>query len=241
MLEFKLDDWKVLKNIFININEIIDEVVIQYDSDGLRFNAIDRSHICFFKCNISNDFFDEYDNSEPSLLFIGLDELVNVLKRGNSKDSLLFKAENNEIKIIFENDNVRTFSITEIDMDDNTREPPNLDYSVNFKCSFDFIKNALKDADLYSDRLKFTCIDNVLILSCDGMNGDYTNKFILDEYVSVNCSASYSVSWLSKIFNSKLNSNNIRINMGDDFPMLIEMVIDNMELSYLLAPRLSEE
>lgn len=241
MLEFKLDDWKVFKNLFININEIIDEIVIQYDNDGLRFNAIDRSHICFFRCNINKDFFNEYEVSEPSLIFIGLDDLVNVLKRGNSKDSLRFKSENNEFKVTFENNNSRTFSITELDMNDNTREPPNLDYSINFICDFDFLKNTLKDAELYSDKLKFVCVDDLLMLTCEGMNGKYVGKFPLTNYEGNNCSASYSVSWLSKITNSKLGSNDLRINMGDDFPMLIEIIFDNVELNYILAPRLAEE
>lgn len=240
ILNFKLNDWSVLKNIFININEIIDEIIIECNQNGLKFKGIDRGHICFFEGEISNELFDEYSIDELLYLYLDLHELVKILKRGNNKDVLIFQADFEVINIIFTNKNSRTFSQTQIDMDDNMRDFPQLEYSVNFKCDFDSIKNSLKDADLYSDRLTFTCKDEKLFLSCDGANGNYKNECDLNIDKNDCCSATYSVDWLSKIFNNKLGSNDFKINMGDDYPMLVEMDFDFIKMNYLLAPRLGE-
>ena len=61
MLEFKLDDWSVIKNIFSNINKIIDEIIVECTDDGLNFIGIDRGHVCYFEGIISKDLFDYYE------------------------------------------------------------------------------------------------------------------------------------------------------------------------------------
>jgi len=237
ILQFKLEDWSVLKNIFTNINEIIDEIVIECNPEGLKFNALDRSHICFFACKIPKASFDEYEINNLMSLYIDLNELVKVLKRGNKKDCLLFKADNSTFDIVFKNENTRTFSITQIDIDDNSREIPNMNFTVEFEFDFDSINNSLKDADLYSDRLKFTCADNWLVLSCEGSFGKYKNEFQLNESIG-NCSATYGIDWLMKIFNTKLSSDNLKIKMGNEYPMLVEIETNNIVVNYLLAPRI---
>ena len=241
MLNFKLEDWSILKNIFININEIIDEIVIQCDENGLKFNALDRSHICFFECNMSKDLFDEYGIDDVLYLSIDLNELVKVLKRGKGKDNLYLKANNEVIDITFKNKNNRTFSITQIDIDDNSRDMPNMEFSVEFECEFETIKNTLQDAELYSDRLKFHCSNDKLILTCDGSFGKYKNECLLNESVDGDYASAYGINYLFKIFNTKINSNNLKIHMGDEYPMLVEMSSDYVKMNYLLAPRIEQE
>ena len=241
MLEFKLESWSVFKNIFTNINEIIDEVVVECTFDGLKFKGIDRGHICFFEGSISKELFDEYNISDVLLLYLDLNELVKIFKRGNNKNNLVFIADNEVIKIIYENKNNRTFSITQLDtMNDEVRELPTLDFPVTINCDFDTIKNSLKDANIYSERLSFICEDNYLILSCNGTNGNYKNEIILDETVNNSVSSTFSLDWLSKIFNNKLNPN-FEINMGNDYPMLIKTELEHITMKYLIAPRLEND
>ena len=240
ILKFKLDDWSVLKNIFANINEIIDEVAIECTDENLKFRGIDRSHICFFEGKISSGLFDEYLLEKPLYLYIDLVEFVKVLKRGKNKEVMVFEADNEVIKINFKDKNNRIFSITQIDMEENMRNLPELDYSTDFECDFDSIKNSLVDADLYSEVLMITCEDDLLTLSCESGFGSYKNECPLDENVNGSYSSNYSIKWLSKIFNNKLSSDNFRIHMGDDYPMLIEFKSDNIQIDYLLAPRLEQ-
>jgi len=237
ILEFKLDDWTILKNIFTNINEIIDELVIECNPEGLKFNALDRSHICFFGCKISKKVFDEYFIDNILYLYIDVNEFVKVLKRGKKSDNLKFKANSSTFDLIFENTNTRKFSITQIDMSDNSRELPNMDFNIMFEFDFDSINNSIKDAELYSDRLTFTCDDNNLILSCEGSFGNYHNNYLLDN-IEGNGSATYSIDWLQKMFNTKLSSEKFKIKMGNDYPMLIQIEENGINLNYLLAPRI---
>lgn len=241
ILEFKLKKWSILKNIFTNITEIIDEIVIECNPEGLKFNALDRSHICFFNCVFPKKSFDEYYIDEILYLYIDLEELVQILKRGKSKDELIFKGNVSTYEIIFKNKNTRKFVITQIDMTDNSRDMPPMNFSVDFNLDYEFINDCLKDVDLFSDTLTITCDDETLRLSSNGVNGQiYTNEYQLDEYVG-SCSASYTVSWLLRIFNTKLSSNELNIKMGDDYPILIEIEENGISVKYLLAPRLGQD
>lgn len=237
ILQFKLEDWSIFKDIFTSINEIIDEIVIECTPEGLDFTALDRSHICFFECNIPKKSFDEYSIDRLMSLYIDVKDVVDVLKRGKKKDKLIFKADKSTFDIIFKNKNTRTFSITQIDMDYVSRDMPKLEYDVSFEFDYDFIKDCIEDAKLYSHVLSFQFIDDILILYCEGSFGKYKNEFQLDEYIG-NCNASYGVDWLLKIFKNKLSSDKLKINMGDEYPMLVEIKENDIRVKYLLAPRI---
>ncbi len=236
MLEFKLDDWSVIKNIFSNINKIIDEIIVECTYDGLNFIGIDRGHVCYFEGIISKDLFDYYELEKGMLLYIDLEEFVRVLKRGKNKDNLVFEADDEQYIVYFKNKNTRKFSITQLNDVMNSRKPPVLDYSTKFNFEYDSLKDTLKDAELYSDRLAIIREDDVVVFSCDGNSGNYNNEFYLEENINDSFSSVYSVSWLLKIFDTKLSSEDIVINMGQDFPILIEMSVDNVKMKYLLAP-----
>lgn len=241
ILRFELEDWKIFKKIFENTFKIVDEIVVKCDSDGLNFTGIDRGHICFFEGNISKELFDEYEIDGILLLCIDLNEFINVLKRGKSKDKLVFECNEEVYHIKFKNKNNRTFTITQVDDLLDSKSPPSLDYSVEFECDFDSIKNSVEDASLYSNKLTFVCKEDSLNLSCEGTSGTYINECVLENTVDGVYSASYSVVWLLNIFNTKLGSSNLLIHMGDDFPMLIEMSVENCKMSYLLAPIMGED
>ena len=47
MFKAELSDSSILKTSFDAISSIVDEVQIQTDSEGMRLDALDRSHITF--------------------------------------------------------------------------------------------------------------------------------------------------------------------------------------------------
>ena len=58
--KLELSDNKIFKDAFSSIRKIIDEVIIECDSEGIRVNALDRSHITFVNMEFKAELFDEY-------------------------------------------------------------------------------------------------------------------------------------------------------------------------------------
>lgn len=241
ILQFKLKDWIIFKKLFTNINKIIDEIVIECNPEGLKFKGIDKSHVCFFSGVVPKNSFDDYFIDEILDLHIDLQDFVNILKRGKSKDCLIFTGYDSTFEVTFKSNNERTFVITQIDMESNTRDLPPMNFSINFEIDFEFINDCLKDAVMYSNIITIVCDGENLILKCEGVKGElYTNKYYLDRYVG-DCSATYSVDWLLKIFDTKLSSTNLNIEMDNDYPLLVTIEEQGIIMKYLLAPRLNND
>jgi hypothetical protein len=69
MFEFKLAREKGLINIFKCLGQCFGDVGVTGDEKGVRFTALDQSHIIFFNLEIFEKFFDEYHKTRFSSLF----------------------------------------------------------------------------------------------------------------------------------------------------------------------------
>ena len=86
MFKAELSDPNILKTSFDAISSIVDEVQIQTDSEGLRLDALDRSHITFVHLELKSSLFDEYVCDEPEKINVDTEELMKVLKRSKGDD-----------------------------------------------------------------------------------------------------------------------------------------------------------
>ena len=80
MFKAVLSDSNILKTSFDAISSIVDEVQMQTDDDGLKLDALDRSHITFIHLELKSDVFDEYKCEEPLKINVDTEELMKVLK-----------------------------------------------------------------------------------------------------------------------------------------------------------------
>ena len=101
MFKAELSDSNILKTSFDAISSIVDEVQIQTDSEGMRLDALDRSHITFVHLELKSSLFDEYVCDVPEKINIDTDEFMRVLKRAKSQDRVLMSVDDNVIDDIF--------------------------------------------------------------------------------------------------------------------------------------------
>lgn len=241
MLKIILENWSDFKNIIMQAEQILDEVNIEVDSEGFRFNALDRPHTCFFGAEFGKEAFDSFECDEPLTVSVDTSELVNVLKRGKSSETLIMMANKYDLILTFKGKSERRFNIIQIDSDYTSKQPPNVKYPVHIEMDYDTIKESIKDASLYSDSLKFSVDGNVLNLHTSGAFGEYSNKIILDESYE-SCTSLFSLGHLEKIFKVKLKSDGLSLSLGDAYPIYIKLNIDeNIKVTSLLAPKIESE
>ena len=112
MFKAELSDSSILKTSFDAISSIVDEVQIQTDSEGMRLDALDRSHITFVHLELKASLFDEYVCDVPEKINIDTDEFMRVLKRAKSQDRVLMSVDEGNFIITFEGDATRSISCT---------------------------------------------------------------------------------------------------------------------------------
>ena len=241
-MKIELEDIKNFKDVLVNAEYFLDEIKFELDNDGMRFRGLDKSHIAFIGMEIDKEYFDVFDIEEPCSCIVDTQELLKVLKRAKNNDKLVFSFNNSDLRLQFIKDNVkRNFKIRQVDMEYESPARPNIEYPVSFEINYKQLIDGVKDAELYSDKVKLKTNGEELSLISDGNFGDYKSNISLLDDVGRHSSV-FSIAWLNKIFKINSLSDIIKVNMGSDMPLLLEFEDDlGLKVDFLLAPRIETE
>ena len=240
-MRIRLDNIQNFKNVLMNTEQFLDEIKFELDSDGMRFRGLDKSHVAFISMIISSDYFTEFDIDLPCYCICDTTELMKVFKRAKNTDELIFSFDDSDLKLEFINGNVkRNFKIRQIDMEYDSPDKPQIDFPCVFEVNSKQLVDGIKDAELYTDKVKFKTNNDIFSVIADGEFGDYKSELELSENVG-DFESVFSLGWLNKIFKLDIG-NTVKINMGNTLPLFLEFE-DNLGLKaeFLLAPRIESD
>lgn len=236
---------KKFKEIMIVTSQILDTIKLECDKDGVRFSGLDKSHICFIKTEFKNTHFTEYECETPDTLVVYTSDLVKVLNRMGTDDTMIISNDKEHLKVTYESDVTRRFNIILLDNDYSTPAMPNIQYpNNNVEISFKEFNDCLKDISLYSDKVKLCMdVDDRVFLVCDGVNGSYTGELLSSSRVDKVVSSTYSLEFMNRFKGLVKVGDFLRLSMGKDTPLLylVEDLSEEVKVMVLLAPRIEED
>ncbi len=243
MFKAELSDPNILKTSFDAISSIVDEVQIQTDSEGLRLDALDRSHITFVHLELKSSLFDEYVCDEPEKINVDTEELMKVLKRSKGDDRVYMSLDEGNFIITFEGEAKRRFKIRLIDIEYEAPSPPNLEYPTEFEVPFSLLKDSIQDIDIFSDKIAMSVDGDRFAASAEGEFGDANIEYLHGEKIETNARSVFSLEKIKEMLKADKFSDIATISLGDDMPLNLKlrMVSDEGELSFLLALRIEAE
>jgi len=243
MFKAELSNPNILKTSFDAISSIVDEVQIQTDSEGIRLDALDRSHITFVHLELKASLFDEFICDEPEKINIDTDEFVKVLKRSKSDDRVIMSLDEGNFIITFEGEAKRTFKIRLIDIDQEPPSPPELDHPTQFEIPFSLLKDSIADIDIFSDKISLMIDSEYFKAEAEGEFGDANIEYLHGEKIDTTAKSVFSLEKISEMLKADKFSDIATIRLGDDMPLdlKLKMISDEGELSFLLAPRIEAE
>lgn len=243
MFKAELSDSSILKTSFDAISSIVDEVQIQTDSEGMRLDALDRSHITFVHLELKASLFDEYVCDVPEKINIDTGEFMSVLKRAKSQDRVIMSLDEGNFIITFEGDATRTFKIRLIDIEYDNPTPPELEHPASFKVHFGILKDAINDIDIFSDKIALQVDEDYFRASADGEFGDASVKYLHGENINTQEKSLFSLDKIREMLKADKFSEEAEIGLGNDMPLklTLNMVTGDGKLSFLLAPRLESD
>jgi len=250
----KLENSRILKGIVETLASIIDETEFRVTPKEFTISAMDPSRICLLKLSIKKDNFDDYKCSKDSKVGLNLDDLDKILKRSAANDAVEidFNEKDQKIKIKMQREGTsrtRTFSLALLDID--IEEIPmenllNIEYSSKWVIDPDFLVEAIKDAEIYSEILNIKSIeDQGLVFSSTGQIGEMNYELELDELIETDItgtsSGAYSLTFLKSILKISSITEKLEISLKTDHPLkMIFDLLEGGELFYFLAPRVEE-
>lgn len=232
------------RSIFKKLSEIVENINFLYDSDGIRFTALDRSHSIFISVDMDMNYFDEYHIDEPGNFCLDCTELFKVLSR--LKGNVFLEYDESNYNVTFrkgnDEDNLKKFTLHCIDDISDTPSVPELEYPFNHEFNFAYFKNMLKDLELYDDHFIFRVEDNSFKTISEGMMGKFTDTCMLEpEKIETYYQSKFSLNKFKVMLSADKISENIIINMGNDMPLKIDYEGFGINITYLLAPVIDKE
>ena len=247
MFKAVMSDSKLLKSSIDAISNLIDEAGISVDSEGLKLRAMDPAHVALVDFQLTKEAFDNFEATEPVVLGVDLERLNTILKRAgpNEMINLGLDEDKNMLKIKIKNTSTRTFSLPLIDVSDEELKVPSLDFPSSVEIHPNILKEAMKDAEIVSDHVTLKTDENSLIISAKGDLGNVGVKILKDDAIefltSGEVSSMFSLEYLVDMMKAGDLADTVKINLGNDIPVKLDFKAENVNLTFLLAPRIESE
>ena len=237
----KLENPMLFSKIIEIISELVTEVRIKVGDIGLSIIAMDPANVAMVGFWLPRTAFSQFESGDE-VLGINLDNLKRILKRCGSGSSLILEKKDNTLEIQIQDRIRRNFTLSLIDIESEEKEIPNLEFSSKVELnSIDFIAS-IEDCLIVADACSFTIKDGKFIIEASSLNSAMS-EFSGDEakIEAENCSAKYSLEYLQKFIKGAKLSEKTILQFAEDHPLRIDFKIEQIELSFILAPRVETE
>lgn len=237
-----------LRKIFETIGNIVDEVVIKVEEEGIKIRAIDPGHIALVDFEMSKNAFDEYDVASPAKLGIDLKPLVNVLKR--AEDNVVLELKDGATLVVSSFGNVKKrFEIPLIDITEEALKIPELNFEAEVEMQSSVLKNAISDASVFGEQVTISVNDNEIAFITKSDENVSETKIDKDNCFSFSLKAvndkkearsTFTLEYLEDIIKIADIIDKVKIFVGTDIPLKLEFANENIKIIFFLAPRIAE-
>ncbi len=237
----KLENPLLLAKVVDIISELVTEVRLKFSDSGMSLVAMDPANISMVSFKIPKSSFSQFETKDE-VLGVNLDNLKQILRRCNSGSSLTMETKDNMVKINIQDRIKRNFTLNLIEVESEERNIPNLEFTSVVEMSSVDLINAIEDCAIVADACTFKIHDGKFIVEAKSLNSAMS-EFSGDEakIQAEDCKSKYSVEYMQKFLKgAKLCEKSI-LKFAEDHPLRIDFKTPEMELSFILAPRVETE
>ncbi len=245
-----LSDVDLLRNSIPAISEIIDEGVFKVDKNGISMLAPDRTMVSVTDLRILSSAFDEFSVDKEESIGLNLSHFASVLKRLSAGDKLVLETESkgNMLKITAKGASTRTFEIPLIEV--TTEKPPvdQLAFEGNISLNSELFDQGVADAEVIGDSVILEAGPEGFSMRAKGdvrssnLELKKNDKGLLKLETKGKIKAQYPLEYLKKMMKAGKVAKHLTVEFSSDYPMRLSFkAIDKMSLSFILAPRVSED
>jgi proliferating cell nuclear antigen len=258
LLYLKTVQSNAIKTLFEVLKEILHDVNIFFDQEGMRIMTVDGSHVALIHLFLEASNFEEYHCARPMHLGVNMSNMFKLLKTATNQDTMVFFMENDvkfELGIQIENAEKRTkttFTLKLLDVDVEALKIPEIEFESVITMPSLYFQRLCKDMNNISDILSITSHRNQISLAC---KGDFASQeTVIEDNVnmvegmSFNMTSSDVVSGMYQLkylvlFNKASSlCNTMEIFMKNNYPLILKYKVANLgELRLCLAPKVDED
>jgi proliferating cell nuclear antigen len=238
----RLDHPKLFSEIINILSELVLEVRIKVNKEGMSILAIDPANVAMISFKLPNTAFSAIEIENEEVLGISLDSLKAVLRRIKSGSILTITKEESELKLLIQDKVKREFNLALIEIEGEEKEIPNLEFVSKIEmASFDF-SEAIEDCAIVADACSFISEPDKFIITAKGSLNSFKSEFTDEVNIQAQeANSKYSLEYLQKMIKATKITDKITINFSNNYPLKLEFTTPFIELFFILAPRVESE
>jgi proliferating cell nuclear antigen len=239
----KLENPKLFSEIISIISELVLEVRIKVNNDGLSITAIDPANVAMVIFKLPKTSFSQIEIEQDEVLGVSLESLKAVLRRIKPTSVLVITKEENELKLEIKDKIKREFNLALIDIEGDEKGIPNLDFVSKITMSSLDFSEVIEDSSVVADSCTFITEPNKFIIQAKGSLNSFKSEFSSDELniLAGDSKSKYSLEYLQKMTKATKLNEKITVNFSSDYPLRLDFITNQLELSFILAPRVESE
>jgi len=241
----KIDNPKILADAISVISDLVLEVKAKVTKKGFEIIAIDPANVALVVLKIPSGAFSQYNVEKEEELGLNLEDFKQVLRRIDS--SLIIERKENTLKLRTQDRAKRAFSLSLIDVEQEERKIPELNFDTKIEIPSQTFSDVINDALIVADSASFVTNkqDDTFTVEAKGTLNQAKTEFDSDEIKieAEDSKSKYSLEYLAKFVRASKLAPKLAINYSNDYPARFDFFNPetNIELSFILAPRVEEE
>jgi len=242
-MRLKMENPKLFSDIVGIISELVIEVRLKVNKEGMSLTAIDPANVAMVYFKIPTDLFSEFLVDKEEILGINLESLKAVLRRCGPGSSLTLEKFENTLKLGIQDRIRRDFTLALMEIESEEKEMPEWEFKSVIKMDSESFVEVIEDCSVVADACTFHAEPNKFTVEARGPLNSSKAEFSPDEVEihSDTSSARFSLEYLNKFIKGGRISSRVTINFSDNHPMRINFPTGNVLLSFILAPRIEQD
>lgn len=247
-MKLVLAEPRLLKDAVGILAELVNDVQFKIDKDKLEIVATDPANVVLVAFKLLSSAFTEYDLEDKEVICVSLDNLNQILRRLKGNDTLTLELDKkrNKLKIAMQGDSQRLFHLSLIDIEEREQQIPELEFKSIVVTSSKMLEDAVEDVGIVAESVGLGLNKDRMTIKGDGNLSNANVEFLKGENTEIqtedNIHAKYSVEYLKKLIKGGKLSDKVVMRWNNDYPLKLEYnVMDKLALSFILAPRISED
>ena len=248
MMKLTIADTKYLKDSISVISELVNEARFKITPNSMELVAMDPANVAMVIFKLLSSAFTEFTVEKDTEISVNLSNFKQILRRAKPSDMLTLELEEGKLNIVFKGDNVRTFSLPLIDIDEREQKIPNLEFPITVKTKSSKLGDAIEDVDVVAESVSFVVEPKKMTIHAEGdlskahieLKADDSTHIVTNTQDKIK--SKYSVEYLKKMLTASKLAEDLTIQFNKDYPLKLEFKeMDKLLLAFILAPRVEND
>lgn len=245
-MKLVLAETKLIKDSISIISEIVTEARFKVTKNTIELVAMDPANVAMVIFKLLSSAFIEYDLKDEVNIAINLNDVKQVFRRIKADDTMTLEMAGNKFKITLKGKHTRTFNLPLIDVEEKEQKIPELSFSANVTVISGILTEAIEDMEIIGESVSFTVDKKSLYISSSSEVSDASVEIKADKDTKIEAAeklrAKYSIEYLKKMIQGAKLAEQVVIQLSKDYPLKLDyIVVDKLQLSFILAPRVDND